>query len=233
MGFLFGLLWALRLGRLLALEPKSCMTSPLRGAASHFLLSEKKVTKESRPLAGGWALRPYGWCWFRGAVCGFDEAADATGAGRGAISDGGVSHSGSMMAKAQVVQASAVTSLGGHGVASSCFRGGRGGPGRGCRRVLSRRSHRAHHETSTAPMTIPSAPVAAAARRAWTSAIMQRHHESNFVCDAAGKQTGSVSSLIEANARTTKPPPAIRSERPAPPARGLLSLVTFFSDKRK
>jgi len=45
---------------------------------------------------------------------------------------------------------------------------------------------------------------------------MQRHHESNFVCDAAGEQTGSVSSLIEANARTTKPAPAIKSERPAP-----------------
>ena len=35
------------------LESNGHMTSPLRGAASHFLLSEKKVTKESRPLAGG------------------------------------------------------------------------------------------------------------------------------------------------------------------------------------
>jgi len=35
---------------------------------------------------------------------------------------------------------------------------------------------------------------------------MQRHHESNTIRDAAGNQPGSVSSLIEANARTTKPP---------------------------
>jgi len=35
---------------------------------------------------------------------------------------------------------------------------------------------------------------------------MQRHHESNTTRDAAGEQTGSVSSLIEANARTMKPP---------------------------
>ena len=76
---MFGLLWAWRLGRLLVLEPKGRMTSPLRGAASHFLLSEKKVTKESRPLAGGLGAQTLLAWWFRGAGVGFDEAADATG----------------------------------------------------------------------------------------------------------------------------------------------------------
>ncbi|WP_454719965.1 MULTISPECIES: hypothetical protein [Cupriavidus] len=55
------------------------MTSPLRGAASHFLLSEKKVTKESRPLAGGLGAQNLDLLWIRGGGVGFDEAAGAAG----------------------------------------------------------------------------------------------------------------------------------------------------------
>ena len=54
----------------------------------------------------------FGW-WFRGGRVGFERTADATGAGRGAIPGVVVSHSGSMMAVAQAVQAAAATGANG------------------------------------------------------------------------------------------------------------------------
>ena len=71
MGFLFWLLWALRLERFWWFG---------RGEDRYFSLSrQRKVTKRKRPLAGGLGAQPSLACWFHGEASGFDRTAGATG----------------------------------------------------------------------------------------------------------------------------------------------------------
>jgi len=148
-----------------------------------------------------------------------------------------------MMAGGLLVRASAVTGSGGHDIAPSCFRGGRGGPRAsvlGCfdpdylssQNRLALRSnggHRAHHETSTVPLPCAFAPVAAAARRAWAYAIMQRHHESNTTRENVAVRTGT--GRIPAEPRTPprnhQQPATLFGSAPAGKAVRFLGLLSF------